>query len=129
MPLRHYTPYPSNGRMEEPGDLVDTPAIGPVKRWLYGVVLAALPIAYGIVGICRRRMWLPGRGGSMEVAGAAAVAFGIVWIAAGAFAHFHFFWGPHPKLWRFADLGKITSAIAFIGGLAVTAYCVLQGLR
>jgi hypothetical protein len=124
VPIKNYLP---NFPGRDPADLSDSPKLGPVKRWLYGVLLPAVPVAYGIWAAVRQRVAVPGRTRSTVLAGAPAVAFAVAWVAAGAFAHFHFFWGPHPMLWRLADLGKIVAALVFIGALVTAGYLLIQG--
>ena len=97
--------------------LSDTPDVGAGGRWLYGVVLAALPLAWGIWCILDGEVTVPARGPVRELTGGAATAFGLVFVSIGAFMHFHFFWAPHKVLWRFAELGKILSLLLFLGAL------------
>jgi len=98
-------------------DLTGTPDVDEGGRWGYGVVLAALPILWGIWCILDGEVTVPARGSVKELTGAAATAFGLVFVSIGAFMHFHYFWAPHKTLWRFAELGKILSILGFLGAL------------
>lgn len=96
--------------------LGDAPEGGRVKMWLLGVGLAAIPIAYGIHGLCVGQMTLIGKNRQhLELHGLAANALAIAVIAVGIFIHFHWFWGIHQKLFPFSAIGKILSAMVFIG--------------
>lgn len=106
-------------RSQVPFDPDAAPDVGPVGRWLYGVALAAGPVALGVYCLLAGRAWFVGRGIILEVTGAAAVGLSIMYIGAGGFVHFHFFWATHQKLWRLARPGKALSLVAFVGGLGV----------
>ena len=91
--------------------LSGTTEAGPVKRWIYGLGGAGVPVAYGLwlllsdwpVVVVMPR-------GSVEVTGLAAVALSVAPIAFGLFLHFHFLWTPHERLWRIGGWGKTACA-------------------
>ncbi len=102
--------------------LSEAPDVGPVKRWIYGVLLAALPVAFGIWCIVQGRTPLCSRYGVTYLTGQAGVALAAAYIAVGVFCHVHFFWAAHPKLWRAARAAKVLIIVVFIAGLG---YAVL----
>jgi len=57
---------------------------------------------------------------SLVIHGTSAVSMGLAWISVASFLHFHYFWGNHPRLEAFSDIGKVLSALAF---LAAFGYC------
>jgi hypothetical protein len=95
-------------------DLAGAPDVGPVGQWFFGVVLAALVVGWGIWCIADGHVTTPTRTGPNELTGGAATAFGLLFVFAGVFMHFHFFWALHEVLHRFAELGKILSALSFL---------------
>jgi hypothetical protein len=54
------------------------------------------------------------RGSHLELHGIAAVSLAVAYIAVGAFAHFHWFWGLHHRLQQFSDVGKLLSLVVFL---------------
>jgi hypothetical protein len=102
------------------------PSGGRLKMWLAGVGMAILPAGYGIHCLFAGRAVLPGQNGdSMEVSGPAAIALAVAYIAVGAFIHFHYFWGLHPKLYRWSDILKVLAVVVFIGGLGYAGYRIM----
>ena len=98
--------------------LMEATGAGPVRRWIYGLVLAAVPLAYGVWCIVTRHATLRGRWGSaMELRGRTAIARGVVWVAVGLFMHLHFLWSAHPRWWRVARWGKVLCMLAFMAGI------------
>ena len=106
-------------------DLDVAPQVGPAKRWVYGVALAAVPVVVGAYCIAVGEAWLPGRYGFHRVTGAAAVAAALAYVGLGAFLHFHFFWAGQPKGWRAARIGKPLSLLVLVGGLAAALAIVI----
>lgn len=98
-------------------DFEDIPSSGPIAQYGGGVALPLMLIGYGIACIIRRHAVLSGRNIPLELDGAKAVALAIATIALGTFPHCHYFWGNIYHLSAWAVVGKIVSAIAFIGGL------------
>lgn len=103
------------------------PNVGPVGRWIYGVVLPAVPVALGVYCLIVGRAWFFGRGMTLTVTGSAAVATAIAYIGIGGFVHFHVFWATHRRWWRLARPGKIGSLCALIGGVVFAIVKVLFG--
>ena len=100
---------------------------GPIKMWLSGMVLAAIPVVVGIRGIMSGHAVLPGRGrGNLHVAGTAAIALSIAYISAGIFIHFHYFWGLHEALYRWSEIGKIVAVTAFLASFGYALWHVIM---
>jgi hypothetical protein len=118
VPIKNYLPdFPGGDPMDPSG----SPKLGPVKRWLYGVVVPAVPAWLGIRCLRAGRIaWK-----SLALKDGAVTAAAVFWFAIAGLLHFHFFWAPHPKLWRLAEAGKAASLLAFIGALAALAYHIL----
>jgi hypothetical protein len=93
------------------------PTQGAFYQWGLGVVLPLALVAYGGTGVVVRQVTF-GDQISMTLHGLNAVAFGVAWVSAGAFFHFHYFWGNVFNQAWFAVLGKIVAACGFIGGMA-----------
>ncbi len=99
------------------------PSGGRITRWFCGVFLALIPIRYGVRCIFIERATLWGKFHShLTVRGTAAISLGIAYIAIGAFAHFHWFWGLHPRLQPFTDVGKLITLLVFLSSLGY-AFC------
>lgn len=94
--------------------------------WLSGVVLALIPIGYGVHCLRTGHAWLPGQGGGgLDAHGSTAVALAIAYISIGAFIHFHYFWGLHPKLHVVGPLMKTLAAVTFLGSIGYSAYKIM----
>lgn len=97
-------------------DWEDQPGQGLFYQWGLGTLLPLALLGYGIYAIARQQISVGGQF-PMTLHGPNATAFGIAWISAGAFAHFHYFWGNvFDQAW-FAVLGKIVAACGFIAGV------------
>lgn len=97
-------------------DWEDQPRQGPFYQWGLGVLLAALLVVWGVYAVVTRHVELGSRS-PMTLRGLNAVAFGAAWACAGAFVHFHYFWGNVYNQAGVAVLGKIIAACGFIAGL------------
>lgn len=112
--------------LDDAENLAYGPSGGPVKQWLAGVVLALLPIIYGSICIDRGHTTLPGsRGGSLELKGDAGFWLAVSYIAIGAFAHFHYFWGLSDRLCRFSQFAKVSSLLVFLPSFIYAIYLAL----
>ena len=107
-------------------DLAYGPSGGRVKMWLAGVGLALIPLLYG-VGCLRsgHARFFGSHGANLDLDGSAAIALAIAYIALGAFVHFHWFWGLHPRLWRFSTALKFVAVLVFLGSFGFTIYRIL----
>jgi len=104
---------------DEIEDLAHSPSGGRGKQWFAGIVMAAVPVIYGIHSIQCGYATLPGsRGVSEKLTGEAGVWLAVASIALGAFLHFHFFWGLSERLWRFSEGLKVVAMLALL-----TAFC------
>lgn len=123
-------------REEQITDLVDAltdpPSGGKEQMWVYGVIFAAIPFLYGIVCcVTLHAKALNGfgvkglvRGQPMflDVHGGAAVAVGGFCIFVASYMHFRWFWGNHPRLGNYYELGVLLSIIGIIGSIAAYVY-------
>jgi hypothetical protein len=107
----------------EMGDLAHGPAGGRGKQWFAGMVLAALPVIYGVYSIQRGYTTMFGsRGASAKISGSAGLYLAVAYIAIGAFFHFHYFWGLSERLWRFSQALKVISLLVFLPAFAGGMY-------
>ncbi len=107
-------------------DLANSPSGGRGKMFLLGIVLALVPIYYGIRCLQINHATFFGRGGSrLELNGSSATAMAIVYIAVGVFIHAHWFWGLHPKLEPLSPVLKVLSLLAFLGAFGYAACRIL----
>ena len=75
------------------------PPSGWKEMWIGGIGVALIPVAYGIYCLYSGHAYFPRRHGPvMDLQGLEAVVLAVAYIAFGAFLHFQFFWGRHPRL-------------------------------
>jgi len=76
------------------------PPSGWKEMWIGGIVLALIPVAYGVYCLYTRHAYFPRRRGGpvLDLQGWEAVVLAVAYIAIGAFLHFEFFWGRRPRL-------------------------------
>ncbi|SRR5712692_639026 len=105
-----------NGKnpFDEAEDLASAPSGDRSKQWLAGVVLAAVPVIYGVVCIKRGHTTFFGRTDSFDLTGDGGFWLAVAYIAVGAFLHFHYFWGLSEHLWRFSQPMKMLSLLVFL---------------
>lgn len=104
-----YRPTNPEGLLDAGRGLAGAPSVGPVKRWLYGVALAALVVLLGAWLVANPKgafillvLHLDGRAG------------GMVLVTVGLTAHFHYFWAPSERFWRIGHYGKILSLAGMV---------------
>ncbi len=69
------------------------------EMWIGGIGLALIPVAYGVHCLYTGHAYFPRRRGPiLDLQGWEAVVLAVAYIACGAFLHFQFFWGRHPRL-------------------------------
>jgi hypothetical protein len=109
-------------------DLANEPSGGPLKMWLTGVGMALIPIGYGVHCLVTGHARFFGRRGSnLNLDGATAISLAIAYISIGAFVHFHFFWGLHPRLRGLSPLLKLLAQLVFICSFGYTMlYAILE---
>jgi hypothetical protein len=96
------------------------------SKWFGGLIIPGLLAAYGAHCCWVQQATFHGRGGSaLELHGSAAVAYGVAWISAGLFAHFHYFWSSLERLHVFMDLGKLVALVALLGAIGAVAWLVM----
>jgi hypothetical protein len=87
------------------------------ERWIGGIGVALIPIVYGVYCLYTGHAYVLGRRhGFVDLQGWAAVVVAIAWIALGAFLHFEYFWGRHPRLRSRRGRLKAAVMVVFIGG-------------
>ena len=104
-------------------DLAYGPSGGRAKQWIAGVILALLPIIYGIHCIQQGHTTLFGSGDIDEkLSGVAGTSLAVAYIAVGAFIHFHYFWGLSERLYRFSQPLKVISLLVFLPAFFYALY-------
>jgi hypothetical protein len=107
-------------------DLAYTPSGGRLKMWLAGVVCALVPVLYGSWCLWIGSTKLFGRRGSaLALTGDSGFSLAIAYIAVGAFIHFHFFWGLHPRLHRVSELMKLATVVVFLVSFGFALFKVI----
>lgn len=108
-------------------DLGNTPSGGPIKMWVAGVGVALIPIIYSIHCLISGHTYFPGRGGTgIILTDVKAQSLAIAYISVGTFIHFHYFWGLHPRLFRFSPLLKMLSLLSFLGSFFYTIFLIIR---
>ena len=75
------------------------PPSGWKEKWIGGIGLALIPVGYGVYCLYTGHAYFPRRRGPiLDLQGWEAVVLAVAYIAFGAFLHFEFFWGRHPRL-------------------------------
>jgi hypothetical protein len=111
---------------DDADDLGNEPSGGPVKIWLAGFGLAVIPLSYGLRSLFTgHTRFFGNRGSNLDLEGSEAVALAIAYIAMGAFIHFHYFWGLHPRLCGLSPLFKLLAAIVFLCSFGYTMYRIV----
>lgn len=94
--------------------------------WLAGVGCALIPIIYGSKCLWTGSARLFGkRTSGLTLTGDAGFALAIAYIAVGAFIHFHFFWGLHPRLHKFCGLMKLFALLVFLATFGYAMFKVI----
>jgi len=121
-----WTNNPFKADVDAADSLAHGPSGGLLKMWLVGVGMAMIPASYGIHCLLAGRAVLPGQNGdSMETSGPTAIALAVAYISVGAFIHFHYFWGLHPKLYRWSQFLKVLAVMVFLGSLGYAGYRII----
>lgn len=96
---------------------------GRVQQWIVGVGLAVPLLVYALFCMVQQTAHFfksrPAR--LIEVHGSSAVAIEALCLCLSTFLHAHWFWSNHPRLYGYAQLAKVASAIGLIccvGGYA-----------
>jgi hypothetical protein len=122
--------------MIDPEDLAGPPTGDGAKGPVYGLVFAGLLAAYGLLCVLTAHAQVPNitlrgfppvePGLLRDVRGLDAVLTGTILLFVAAFAHFHWFWGNHPWLSRYYEIGKV---VALVGTVLSAAALVYRTLR
>lgn len=107
-------------------NLAKGPSGGRSTMWLGGVCVAVVPFVYGVWCLITGHALMFGRHDSVSVTGSPAVALAIAYMSAGLFAHFHWFWGLHPRLGALSQLGKIVSLAVFLCSLGFAIFKIVE---
>ena len=100
-----------------------SPSGGRIAMWLLGFCLPLFPILYGVRCLFAHESTLFGRWSSrLEFHGTPADTLAVAYIAVGFFIHAHWFWGLHPRLHVFSDLGKLLAVLVFLPYFGYTIY-------
>ena len=109
--------------MNDAEDLACPSAGGPWTKWFGGCVVPLVIMIYSIVCLWRGSTTLPGRRSSgMEITGTDGVILAIAYLALGAFAHFHCFWGLHGRLANYSQALKGVSLLIFLPCLCLVVW-------
>jgi len=92
------------------------------KQWFAGIVIAAVPIIYGIICLRRGHTTLFGRGANSDLTGDGGFWLAVAYISAGAFLHFHYFWSLSQSLWRLSQFAKLLSVLVFLPSFLYALY-------
>ena len=121
-----WTNKPRRTVFDDAEDLGSEPSGGPFKMWLLGVGLALIPLGYGVRCLFTGHAHFFGRYSSgLDLSGPAGTALAIAYISVGAFVHFHYFWGLHPRLLGLSPLLKLLALLVFLVSFGCAIY---QGL-
>lgn len=121
--MSFWTRNPYEVDVEVADSLSHSPSGGRIKMWLFGVCLALIPLGYGVRCLFTGHARFFGRRGShLDLDGTAAISLAIAYIAVGLFMHAHWFWGLHPRLFRFSPILKVLVLLAFIGSFGYTMF-------
>jgi hypothetical protein len=111
------------------------PSGGKAQMWAWGVGLAAFPFAYGAfccwtqhaktINVTFRGVRPVAEGFLLDVQGSPAIALGVLWMFVGSLMHFQWFWGNHPKLANYHEIGKYASVLGIIAAIACHVYFVM----
>jgi hypothetical protein len=106
--------------------------------WVVGAGLAFLTFAYGVSCMITQIATVPrvrfrGMGGMhqgmfTEIGGNAAVAYGLLGVFVSLFIHFQWFWGNHPTLSRYYEIGKYGTVLGLLATVLAFAYTQMTPL-
>ena len=108
--------------LDDAEDLAHTPSGGPGKMWVLGIVLALVPVGYGIYCLRTGHALMFGQNQDLDVTGSAATALAVAYISAGIFIHALWFWGLHAKGESMSYLLKLLSVLLFLGSFGYAIY-------
>ena len=109
------------------GHFSGTPVPSIWSTWFGGIIVPAVIAWLGATYIGNQEAVLHGRGGSIaDLRGQQAILYGVTWLCAAAFLHFHYFWSTLKHLWIFAELGKILALLGFVASLGYVVWSILK---
>jgi hypothetical protein len=99
------------------------PSSGWKEMWIGGIGMALIPVGYGVYCLYTGHAYFPRRHGPiLDLQGWEAVVLAIAYIAVGAFLHFKFFWGRHPRLRSRSSRLKQGALLIFLSGFVYAAF-------
>jgi hypothetical protein len=98
------------------------PQGGRATMWIGGVGLALLPVIGGIQTLVSQQGTLGTTLWRRTLEGGPAISLGIGLIGVGAFLHFHFFFGLHPRLREHSHAGKKLALFAACAGFGIASF-------
>lgn len=115
--------------------LTSPPSGDKAQMWIAGVVFALVPLTYGTLccatghaktlNITLRGFQPIGRGLLLDIHGGSAISMGVFFLFVASFMHFQWFWGNHPKLVYYHEIGKYLSVAGIIVAMGFHAYFML----
>ncbi len=118
--------------------ITDPPRGGYAQMWVVGAGLAVLTFAYGVSCVITQRATVPRvrvramggmhQGMFTEIDGNAALAYGVLAVFVSLFIHFQWFWGNHPKLSRYYEIGKYGTLIGLLATALALTYTLITPL-
>ena len=100
----------------------------PCAQWAGGLLVPVLLAALGISFCLSREGFFPsGEDDFISLTGKAAVAMGVSFISAGAFLHFHYFWGNVNCLGGVSPLAKTLAVLCFLVSFVYAIWTVAAG--
>ncbi len=120
---KHCDPTPANAAaFRDDAGPGCSPSSGWREMWIGGVAVALVPFGYGVYCLHTGHAWfLQRRGPFLDLQGTEAVVLGIAYMGLGAYLHFRYFWGRHPRLRTWSPRLEQGALLVFIGGLGYTA--------
>ena len=99
------------------------PPSGWKEMWIGGIGVALIPVGYGVYCLYTGHARFPRRHGPiLDLQGWEAAVLAIAYISIGAFLHFEYFWGRHPRLRSRSSRLKQGAFLIFICGLIYTGF-------
>ncbi len=114
--------------MNDAEDLAYPSAGGPWTKWFGGCVVPLAIAIYSIICIYLGSTTLPGRNSAgVSITGTDGYILAAAYLAMGAFAHFHCFWGLHGRLSAYSQTLKVVSLLIFLPCLLIVIYHQVGG--
>ena len=110
-------------------DVFSSAPSSPCGKWLGGMALALWLCVKGARFIATSKaVWYGRHGTSLALDGTDAILLGILFVCAGVFCHFHYFWGNTERLAYYHHAGKVISLVIFIGTMGTLFWRLFSNL-